>query len=476
MSQFFFDLDRTSPVPLPEQIYRAGRDAIRAGALRGGARLPSVRALAGVLGIARGTASEGYALLAAEGLIALRPGAAPRVSEAEAPLASAAPSPAPALTQAGERVAADPRARQQVGRGTFAPGQPDPALFPRDVWARALRRAVRTLPPNVLAYEDTQGLPALRDALARLVGETRGLRAAPGDVLVLPTVQSAMTLIAACLTTPGDLVAVEDPGYAGARAAFGASRLAPLPVGGDGADPGALPGDARLACLTPSHHYPTGARLSADRRAAFLAHARTHGTLIVEDDYDSEFLWRGRAVPALAASDPSRVLFLGTVAKSLLPGLRLAYVVLPPGLAPAFVRAQRNLGLLTNVHAQAALAEMIEGGQYRAHLRRISNAYEARATMMASALEAALGNRASVAEPTGGLQLLCEFSKGTDDRAVAERLAAEGYAPSVLSGMALRSGRCGLVVGFGTADEAGAGRFAISVARALASSSSRRTA
>jgi len=462
-------LDRAAAMPLTEQIYRQIREGVRGGRIGGGLRLPSSRALAGALGVSRNTVTAAYELLQAEGVVSVGRGAAPAVmAPAATPRPAATAAATMHLAERGTRLASDRYdGAYLLGSGAFRPGRPDPALFPRDLWARSLRRATRVLGGDSLLYEHREGLPALRAVLADYLAGSRGVVAMPEQIHVVPSVQSALAMIATCLADPGDNVWIEDPGYLGARAAFAGLALDPLPVDGEGADPTAMKRTPRLIYVTPSHQYPTGARMSLPRRIALLAAARRHRAIVIEDDYDSEFLWQGRPIPALQALGASEVIYLGTVAKSLLPGLRLAYLILPPGLCAAFRPVQSNLGLLANVHAQAAFADFIDGGHYRAHLKRISTVYEGRALTLAAAIRAACGDAVVVPTPQGGLQMTVGFGEAVDDRAVAGALAAEGYGPSILSALCLGARRSGLVVGFAEASAADAARFAAALARAL---------
>jgi len=459
-------------VPLAEQIYRQIRDLARHGRLPSGMALPSSRALAGQLGVSRNTVSAAYDLLRAEDLVITRPGAVAvlnipatfaltdrRVQTVGRPVS---------LAPAGHALSAPLPATVEGAR--LRPGRPDPRLFPRDAWARALRRAGRTLSGDALLYGDSHGLAALRRVLARTLAETRGLHVDPEHLLILPTVRAGLGLLARCLCADGDSVWLEEPGYPGAMQAFGTLRRVALPVDGNGADVSAMPqGAPRLIYVTPSHQYPTGTRMSLSRRLALVARARECGALVVEDDYDSEFLWSGRPVPALGAlAEAGEVATLGTVAKSLLPGLRLAWLAAPPHLAPALIRAQTSLGLMANVHAQAALADFMDGGQYRRHLERISRVYRNRGETLRGALLAHCGNHVAIPPLIGGLHMAVRFAPGVDDVAVSTALGQAGFGVPPLSQFYQGRGSPGLVVAFAQADEATAREFATRLARLLA--------
>ena len=456
------------------RLYRAVQRAARAGRLLPDEALPSSRAAARILGISRNSVSAAYDLLLAEGVIDTAPGRRPR-ARALAPAAPPPPAATPALSHRGAVWAADPRTRQGAeSGGLFAPGEPDPALFPADAFARRLRRAARQLSPHASGYADYHGLPALRAAIADQLVRHRGLRIDAGQVLVLPGMQAALALVAQTLAAPGDSVLVEDPGYAGARAAFAGSglRLTPVPVDAEGAciahHCNTRAGPVRLIYLTPSTQFPTGARMSLPRRQAVLAAARAQGAVVIEDDYDSEFLWRGRAIPALhALAGGEGVIYLGTAAKSLAPGLRLAWSVVPPGLVGPLAQAQRNLGMGANVHVQAAFAGLLADGAWRAHLRRISRAYAAREALLAEGLADRFGAALRLRRPDGGLQLVAEFTTRRDEGPILAELSHAGFAVSALSGYCIAAPRCGLVIGFAEADAARVDRFCDALARAL---------
>lgn len=453
------------------RLYQALRQAIAAGDLRPGERLPSSRQAAESLAMARNTVNGAYDLLRAEGCLEIAPGRRPRIRAVIVPAVGQESSRGEetrhddragiTLSQRGQGLAQDYRARaRSQASGPFSPGEPDSKLFPADAWGRALRRAARRDYGARAGYRDPHGLPGLRSALADQLERHRGVRVAPHRILILPTVQSGLVLAATALADPGDFVLVEDPGYAGARAAFAGAglRLGAMPVDADGADlaaavmPEAPP---RLIYVTPSTQYPTGARMALHRRVALLEHARAHKAIILEDDYDSEFVWRGGEIAALQAlDDDDRVIGFGTVAKSLLPGLRLAWMVVPDALVEHLRQAQRNLGFLANLHGQAALQDFLESGEYRAHLRRITRAYGQRARMLVDGLQTVLTDRAQILRPDGGLQVCVPLPDAVEEAALVAALQARGFAVAGFSGYHLDQGRAGLVIGFAHANPA----------------------
>ncbi|WP_346908689.1 PLP-dependent aminotransferase family protein [uncultured Roseibium sp.] len=461
--------DPTRPDPMPVQIHRDLLAAIRDGRLPEGVRLPSSRAAAEGLGVSRATVNTAYDLLRSEGVLTIRPGAAPEVIAPRVLSTRPQPAAAPALSKRGRNLSTDPRAASYiVERGVMHPGAPAESLFPADEWAQALRRAARQRHGDLANYNAPFGLPALREVLAERLATDRGLWVDPEQILITTGAQGSLALVAQVMTDPGETVAMEDPGFMGARAAFlGAGlEIAPVPVDEHGLKPGLVPGDARLIYATPSNQYPLGHRLSLPRRLELLDRARAQDALVIEDDYDSEFLWRGREIAALAAHGESGgVVYLGTAAKVLMPALRIGWMVVPEALIGPMLAAHRNLGLMANLHAQLALAEMMRSGRYRAHLRRIARAYEARGNALTAALSDIKG--IEVHAPDGGVQLTVRFRDGCDEVPVLTALAEAGFRPARLSAYCLAEPMYGLIVGFADATPDRIDRFAQVLGKAL---------
>ncbi|WP_404402519.1 PLP-dependent aminotransferase family protein [Pelagibacterium halotolerans] len=473
-NQFVADLiafDRNGGA-LPEQIYHAVGDAVRAGRIPPERALPSSRTLARELGVSRNTVNAAYELLRADGIISVRQGAAPRIGtgpELERGRAALRVQP-PHLSTRGEHLAKQRRHRM-LDVGLLEPGAPVEDLFPADEWARCLRRVARRQYGAEAMYANVTGLERLQVALAGHLERWRGVVAKPEQLLIVPSTQASLTLAGLCLADPGDTALVESPGYWGARIAFAQTQLEvrALEVDADGADPDSA-GDvnARLIYVTPSHQFPTGTRMPLTRRMALLERARTSGAVILEDDYDSAFLWRGRTIAAMQGiSAGAEVIYLGTASKSLLPGLRLAYMVVPEPLVPAFSQVQRDMGLRVNIHAQAALAEFIESGALTTHLRRITRIYEARGRLLIDTLRTVLGDRIEADMPMGGVQTVISFRGPVDDEAVSQRMQATGFNTPALSGYCIGKPRSGLIVGFAEATPDIAQRFARTLSTAF---------
>ncbi|MDI7860607.1 PLP-dependent aminotransferase family protein [Rhizobiaceae bacterium n13] len=432
---------------LEAQIYKGMRDRILLGKLPTGQRLPSTRTLASALGVARSTVVEAYERLKAEGYLETRTGSGSRVAAFSAPpLQGQRPAPTPATR----------RLPEPTSDGMFRSGVPDLADFPHAAWARCLAARSRSLRVHDLGYDDASGIPALREAILEHVSVTRGVLARPEQVLVVPSTRAAIDLLACLLLRPGqangDVAWVEDPGYLAGHALLrdAGARLVPVPCDAEGMDVTQAKGPPpRLICVTPSHQYPTGSTLSLQRRLALLDVARANGSVVLEDDYDSEFQYGSRPIAALQGIDRSDVVaYLGTFAKVLAPGLRVAYAIVPNWLVQEASTMQQRKGMAVPIHIQAALADFIREGRLRAYLRRMNGKYAERMAATASALRRHCGNVLDIADGSGGLQLATWFQgRGTDDRKVAGALNAEGHGVQAMSQFYLGLPRPGLLFG-----------------------------
>ncbi|WP_030165441.1 PLP-dependent aminotransferase family protein [Streptomyces sp. NRRL S-813] len=415
------------------------REAVRSGRLAPGTRLPSSRTLAADLGIARNTVADAYADLVAEGWLTARQGSGTRVADraVAAPRADAAqPSRAPG------RPALDLR-----------PGTPDLASFPRAEWLKAARRALTAAPNHALGYGDPRGRPELRTALAGYLARVRGVRTDPEHILVCSGFSHGLRILGEVLRARGTAtVAVDSYGLDVhwdllTRAGL---RIRPLPLDEHGTLIDELP-DVGAVLLTPSHQFPMGVALHPDRRAAVTDWARRTGGLILEDDYDGEFRYDRQPVGALQGLDPDRVVHLGTASKSLAPGLRLAWMALPPSLtgeAAAAKGSSDTCGVLD----QLTLAEFIASGAYDRHVRSARLRFRSRR----DALVEALATRAPDVRPTGiaaGLHAVLLLPPGAES-AVVQAAAWQGLALHGLSRyrheQAAVSPVDALVVGYGT--------------------------
>jgi len=474
-TELFTDLDRTLPTPLRAQLERAVCDAIAAGGLRPGDRLPASRLLAEAAGVSRGVVSEAYAQLAAEGWIEIRQGRAPvvRADAVEgsplpggalpggpsargalpggAPAGGALPGGAPAGgALPAEAVAA-------VG-GALAPRldltatAPDLSRFPRRAVMAALRRTLAEMPDAALDYGDPRGDDVLRAELAAYLVRVCGVAAAPDRVVVTGGYTQGLWLACRALAARGATrVAVEDPSLDDSWATIRSAGLevVGVPVDGDGArvDP-RLAADAFL--VTPAHQFPTGALLSPERRRALLAWAADGGRYVLEDDYDSEYAYDSPPVRTLQRLAPERVVYLGTASKTLAPALRLGWMVAPAELVGAIAAERWAVDSGGPAIAARAFARLLATGEVDRHLRRTRREYHARRDRLVARLAERLPD-CRVEGASGGLHLLLRLPEGADEDAVVAALAERRIRIRGLAGYRLDPHGDGpaLVLGYG---------------------------
>ncbi|MGA5189386.1 PLP-dependent aminotransferase family protein [Streptomyces griseoincarnatus] len=403
-------LDPSGP-GLRRGLTDALREAVRGGRLAPGTRLPSSRSLAADLGIARNTVADAYADLIAEGWLTARQGSGTRVAPRAVPERPAAPTPG-----------------RTPGRLPYSlmPGTPDLASFPRAEWLRATRRALAAAPHDALGYGDPRGRPELREALAGYLSRVRGVRADPGHVVVCSGFAHGLQLLSQVLRARGArTLAVEPYGLdvhwdLVHRAGLETAPLARDALGTRAQDPG----EADAVLLSPAHQFPLGGALLPERRAAVVEWARRTGGLILEDDYDGEFRYDRQPVGALQDLDPGRVVHLGTVSKSLAPGLRLGWMVVPPWLLPDVV--DHGGGRTVSVVEQLALAEFLASGAYDRQVRAARLRYRRRRDALVKAL-AAGAPHVRVTGIAAGLHAVLELPPGTE-RSVQRSATWQGLA------------------------------------------------
>lgn len=478
-------IDPAATEPLHRQLYRELRAAILEQRLKPGAKLPSTRALATTLGMARNTVHSAYDQLLAEGYLEARHGSGTYVAAslpddafqaapADAPTLAAPPVPADEASPGAATIGRLSRwGRRIAGIGStpylgvtetlpfdFRHGRPDATNFPLEAWRRIAGRQLRHMDRDDLWYGPAAGLPALRVAIAEYLGRARGVRCTPEQVVITTGTQQAIDLMARLLVESDDVVVVEDPCYPGARRVFDAlgAQLVDVPVDEHGLCTDLLPeAPARLVYTTPSHQYPSGATLPVSRRLDLLRWAERHDTLVIEDDYDSEFRHAGRPLEALQGlAEPGRVAYVGSFSKVLYPALRLGYLVAPPELVRLAAEAKRLVDLQTATPGQELLAELIQGGHFEAHLRRMRRVYRGRWTALLEALARELGPLVEAGPSDAGLYLRIVLAEGLDEEAVTREAAARGVAvyparPYYQRPMA----QPGLILGYAALDEAG---------------------
>jgi GntR family transcriptional regulator/MocR family aminotransferase len=404
--ELLLTVSRDGPLTLGAQIEEQLRRAIRTGALKSGARVPSTRDLARQLGVSRRVAVDAYSQLAAEGYLILRQGARPHVSEAIAAAGAAeAEAPRPALAP----------------RYDFRPHTPDVSTFPRTAWLRSVRTTLTSIPDAELGLLDPRGVEALRRGLADYLGRVRGVVADPDRVVVTNGYSQGLGLVCRALAAGGaSRIAFEDPSQREWWTIASDAGLEPVlvPVDDSGISVAELErADPNAVVLTPAHHDPTGAVLASDRRAALIAWLRTRGAIAIEDDYDAEYRYDRASVGALQGLDPDRVVYGGSTSKTLVPTLRLGWLVVPPGLLDAVTREKLVADRGTGGIDQHALADFLARGELDRHLRRMRIRYRARRDALVEALAEALPE-ATVRGIAAGLHATVELPAGHDESAI----------------------------------------------------------
>lgn len=445
----------THPGPVHRRIYERVRASIIDGRLKPGERVPSARALATQLGVSRGTIDVAYAVLAGEGYLVANGARGTFVSPALPARAGAAPAPPP---PASASPVSPPRSTPKL---PFWVGLPAIDLFPRKIWSRLLAREGRGLTQEDFRYPNRSGDHRLTEALISYLAVSRGIVCTPDQIVITGGYQGAIGLVSRLLLAPGDTVWVEDPGYHWTHATLdtvGAHAI-PVPVDGNGLD--VAEGQARapaaaLCIVTPSNQFPLGVALSLPRRLALLDWAAAAGSWIVEDDYDSEFYYQGRLLPALKALDQAdRVFYVGTFSKTLFPGLRLGYLVTPKAQAERFRGAQWALDGGRSSLEQITVADFITEGYFARHLKKMRTIYAARRAATVAALTAEFGDLMRFDLSHGGLHVIGRLDDARDDVLLANRAIEAGYRPLALSALTRgKPGDKGLLMGFTNVPEA----------------------
>lgn len=424
-------IDTCSDQPLHRQIYEAWRRGILAGRFRKGDRVPSSRELAVALRISRSTVTQAYEQLFAEGYLETAHGSGTFVSgdlhdHALAKSKSGAPrvQATVRLSKFAARLSQDfvypPQPADHI---CFSRWSPDVERFPLALWRKLLSRHMRTPDKTMLDYaRRAQGHEPLRREIAAYVARSRAVDCTPERVLILNGSQQALELCARVLCDPGDVAGFENPGYLGTRRIFAAHgvELAPAAVDAQGIVVDDIPPHARIVYVTPSHQFPTGVSMSLARRLELIAWARTHRSVIIEDDYDSEYRYSGPPLPSLQGlAGDVPVVYCGTFSKVMFPGLRIGYAILPEALVAPFRRAKWLSDRCTPMLEQAALADFIAEGHLERHVRRMRRLYGQRRAVLVEALTAAFDERCDILGDAAGMHLAMR----TSDGALAERAA-----------------------------------------------------
>jgi GntR family transcriptional regulator/MocR family aminotransferase len=438
-TELLVQLRRDDPLPLHRQLEQELRGAIRTGRLSAESALPSTRVLAEQLDLSRGVVVEAYEQLVAEGYLTSLPGGATRVSarvtEPVAPRVATATAP--------------------TVRVSFAYGRPDVTQFPRQVWLRSLRRVLEEAPSDRLTYLDRRGAPELREALAAYLNRVRGTVADGERIVICNGFAQAIDLVAQLVkATRGRRIGVEDPGDREGRKAVRRHGLEPVPIPVDsgGASVEALcRSNADAVVLTPAHHYPTGAVIAPERRPDLVDWARERDALILEDDYDAEYRYDREPIGAIQGLAPDRVIYAGSASKTLAPGLRLGWLILPDALVDPLAEIKDLNDRGSPSLDQLAFADFLSRGEFDRHLRRMRPIYRERRDALLESLARHLPSLRPVGA-SAGLHLLAWLPEGVDESAVVARAAALGVKVSGISPNHFDPERApgGLIFGYGT--------------------------
>lgn len=470
-------LNQNNAVPQNRQLYRLIRQAILDKILAIHSRLPASRELARELGIARNTVLYAYEQLIAEGYLhtrkgsgsyvadtlsetLLNPGQKKRSKKTDGVSAPSSSIIQAALSKRGSKLVARAGAAAQQW-GAFVPGVPDVSQFPHAVWNKIQSKLWRKPEINSLTYSQGGGLPALRMAVADYLKGARSVVCEPEQIIITNGTHQSIDLCLRLLSDPGDVAWIEDPCYWGARNLLLASglQLRPIAVDAEGINPKdedkkVVP---RFIFVTPSHQYPLGMVMSLSRRRSLLEYAAHHGSWIIEDDYDSEFRYKGRPLACLQGMDSAeRVLYMGTFSKTMFPGLRLGYLVVPPGLSPAFITGMEELYRSGQETLQACIAEFMRLSYYHAHIRRMRLLYGARLERLQNEIKRHFPK--GEVQATGsdaGLHLTLRLPAHCKDQEIAKAALKQGIASRALSSYfhSAEQAMPGLVLGYASVQE-----------------------
>ncbi|MGD1908363.1 MAG: PLP-dependent aminotransferase family protein [Leptolyngbyaceae cyanobacterium] len=453
-------LDRAAPLPLYEQLAVALRQAVLQGRLQPHQQLPSSRRLAQSLQVSRSTVTQSYDQLLSEGYFEARGGSGTFVSAqlpddylqlAEVASPQSRPAELTQLSRLGQALLADtPLQVADPDRViSFRLSSPETSQFPIQLWRRLLSRHCQTTWPRLNYSPTAMGYGPLRAAIADYLGRSRAVQCRAEQVIIVNGSQQGLDLMARLTLDPGDWVALEDPGYLGVRRCFASygAQLQGIPVDAAGLDIDALRHHHqkfKWLYVTPSHQFPTGATLSLSRRLALLQWAQQTGTLILEDDYDSEYRYGDRPIPALQGLDQhSTVIYTGTFSKILFPALRVGYLVVPEPWIPLVNRAKWLCDRQAPTLAQYALTDFITEGHFERHIRRMRHRYDQRRQVLVNALKQHLGDRVTILGEKAGIHLMAKIETDLSDQAVMRGAAEMGVGVVSAQGYYLNAPKTG---------------------------------
>jgi GntR family transcriptional regulator/MocR family aminotransferase len=461
---------------LSGQIYRQLRAGILEGRLAGGTRLPSTRELATQLGVSRKTTLDVFERLLSEGYLSARAGSGTFVADGLERLPAGRSAHARATDRSRERAAAQAKAaaraqplweqmpdslplpRSSVSSPLdFIGGATDKTLFPFDVWRRCVNHALRGQARSPGTYREAAGDQQLRLAISRYLAFNRAVSSNWEDVIVTQGAQHALDLMARITLRPGEIAAIEDPGYPPAHACFTVTgaRVVPVPVDREGLIVGKLPDKARLVYVTPSHQFPLGMPMSLERRVELLEWAQKRGAVIIEDDYDCEYRFEGRPMEPLKSLDRAGlVAYVGTFSKTIFPELRIGYLVPPASLHGPLLKARQIADCHGCTLTQTALASFMLNGDFARHLRRMHKAYAARRALLLEHLQGSLARWFEPIVPTAGIHMAARLKEPLASLGEEALVAAAREASIGLYGLAPFHHRVipqpGLIFGYGS--------------------------
>jgi len=454
----------SSESPLYRQFYQHLKQLILSGELKRETQIPSTRLLAETLGVSRNTVITAIDQLAAEGYVEARRGAGVFVCMDNPDAFFQIPvqtikSGAEKLTLPLININAQvikPSATAPASNSAFSVGVPDLDAFPFALWRKIYASTFREYSQRLLGYGDPLGLAELRTEISRYVQTSRGVRCTPGQVLITTGAQQGLDLVSRMLIRAGDKVAVEDPGYRGARSAFSmaGANLTSIPVTTAGLDVSALASlqDVKLVYTTPAHQYPNAAALPVNTRLALLGWAKKSQCWIIEDDYDSEFQFESRPIPSLQGlSQHDNVIYVGSFSKTLFPALRLGYLILPVDLVEKACGVKHSVYGAQPTLEQAVTAKFMQQGHFLTHLKRMRSIYGKKSRALVHTLRRNLPEEINILGGKSGMHLVIEFKEKIDDQKLVNSFKQAGFNAAPLSQHYLSHPRSGLILGYGCA-------------------------
>ena len=433
--------DKPKGLAMYQALYQQIRDQILGGYLCPGARLPSSRNLAAAMACSRGSVERAYELLAAEGFITATGAAGTRVNP-ELDQQLIASGVAGAST---DKLSKPTDPIMETRTRPLQLGVPALDAFPRKLWNRLINRNARNISADQLGSNSPFGYPPLRQAIANYLAISRGVACEPQQVFITSGFQGALTVIAQTLGEPGEQVWCEDPGYFRARNCFQqlGFSIEPVPVDQDGmciSEGIKKAPTAKFAMVTPTHQSPLGATLSLKRRMELLQWAEDSGSWIIEDDYDSEFRYGGKPLPALKSLDGhNRVIYTGSFSKVLIPSLKLGYIVVPNALQPCFEQSFSSLWAVGSLLDQKVVTEFMVNGHFSLHIKKMRKLYGERRAALANALDKKLSGELSVSLQAGGMHLIGKLLNTIDEKLLLQKAQELGLAPHLLSNFQIKA-------------------------------------